>query len=96
MGQYEPDDSRDVTLRKGHEPGGIERTGPREHETRQQDQGDGRTARGGYGNARDENGQMEQDVATSEVHGGDAFVGEVSNDPTVRAKADANRPLSDD
>ena len=34
MGEYEPDDSRDVTLRQGHEPGGIERTGPREGETR--------------------------------------------------------------
>ncbi len=35
MGQYEPDDSRDVTLRPGHEPGGIERTGPREGESRE-------------------------------------------------------------
>ncbi|MCA0978637.1 hypothetical protein LCM19_09695 [Qipengyuania flava] len=41
MGQYEPDDSRDVTLNDGHEPGGIKRTGPRESETRQQDQDDG-------------------------------------------------------
>ena len=30
MGEYEPDDSRDVTLKPGHEPGGIERTGPKE------------------------------------------------------------------
>lgn len=36
MGEYEPDDSRDVTLNPGHEPGGIERTGPREGETREQ------------------------------------------------------------
>ncbi|WP_375291890.1 hypothetical protein [Qipengyuania sp.] len=34
MGQYEPRDSRDVTLNKGHEPGGIERTGPREDKAR--------------------------------------------------------------
>lgn len=35
MGEYEPDDSRDVTLKPGHEPGGIERTGPHEQETRE-------------------------------------------------------------
>lgn len=35
MGEYEPDDSRDVTLKPGHEPGGIQRTGPREGETRE-------------------------------------------------------------
>jgi len=34
MGQYEPHDSRNVTRKPGHEPGGIERTGPREAETR--------------------------------------------------------------
>ena len=34
MGEYEPDDSRDVTLKPGHEPGGIERTGPKEDEVR--------------------------------------------------------------
>ena len=36
MGEYAPDDSRDVTLNPGNEPGGIERTGPREGETREQ------------------------------------------------------------
>lgn len=36
MGQYEPDDSRDVTLTDGHEPGGIKRTGPREDEARRE------------------------------------------------------------
>ena len=38
MGQYEPNDSRDVTLTDGHEPGGIKRTGPREAETREQEE----------------------------------------------------------
>ncbi len=38
MGQYEPNDSRNVTNKPGHEPGGIERTGPREGETRDEDQ----------------------------------------------------------
>ena len=36
MGEYEPDDSRDVTLKPGHEPGGIERTGPKEDEVRKE------------------------------------------------------------
>lgn len=40
MGQYEPRDSRDVTNKPGREPGGIERTGPREGETRKGGKGD--------------------------------------------------------
>ena len=133
MGQYEPNDSRDVTLADGHEPGGIKRTGPREAETRQQEQHDGEgaepgnqkqaldvqvggprpeydqyevnqagninaqaEAQGGYGNARDEDGQMEQDVALGEENSGDraAQPGEISDRPDTRAAADANRPLS--
>lgn len=34
MGEYEPDDSRDVTLSKHRAPGEPPRTGPREGETR--------------------------------------------------------------
>lgn len=34
MGEYEPKDSRNITLKPGHEPGGIERTGPREGDAR--------------------------------------------------------------
>ena len=137
MGQYEPDDSRDVTLNQGHEPGGIERTGPREGETRQQEQGEGARkgdqqqavkadsgtprpeydqyevnqagntnkqsqsqAQMGYGNARDENAQQEQDVGSTglgnsldppNVNG--AQPGEISSNPAERAEADAERPL---
>ena len=134
MGQYEPDDSRDVTLNDGHEPGGIKRTGPREHETRQQEQGEGARpgdqqqaidaksgsarpeydqyevnqagnlnkqseAQSGYGNARNESGKMEQDVATEAVEqrqqqaDPSAQPGETSPRPDERAKADAERPL---
>ena len=39
MGQYEPDDSRNVTLNTGNNPIEPERTGPRESETRQQAEG---------------------------------------------------------
>ena len=30
MGEYEPDDSRNITQKDGPEPGGLKRTGPRE------------------------------------------------------------------
>lgn len=36
MGEYEPRDSRNVTLKPGHEPGNIKRTGPQEDEAREE------------------------------------------------------------
>lgn len=102
MGQYEPNDSRDVTLKQGHEPFGLERTGPREVGTRQQEQSDDTQAQRGYGNARNEDGTMEQDVATGDLgnqplaQGSDnAQPGEISGQPDERARADANRPLGE-
>ena len=38
MGEYEPNDSRNVTLKQKRAPGEPPRTGPREGETRQQQQ----------------------------------------------------------
>jgi hypothetical protein len=38
MGEYEPNDSRNVTLKPQRAPGEPPRTGPREGETRQQEQ----------------------------------------------------------
>lgn len=38
MGEYEPRDSRNVTLKQQRAPGEPPRTGPREHETRQPEQ----------------------------------------------------------
>jgi hypothetical protein len=35
MGQYEPNDSREVTLKPSNVPGEPERTGPREGQTRE-------------------------------------------------------------
>ena len=52
------------------------------------------SAQAGYGNSRDEDGRMEQDVKTASIEAGDAFVAEVSENPAVRARADASRPLS--
>lgn len=54
MGEYEPDDSRNVTLEPGPEPGGIERTGPREHETRDD------------GKSKERKGQV-QDIGTGAI-----------------------------
>lgn len=102
MGQYEPNDSRDVTLSDHSAPGEPDRTGHREGEARRQaeqqskDDGQAGEAQVAYGNSRDRQGQMEQDVATGSVDGGDSFVGETADDPARRAKADASRPLSGD
>lgn len=84
MGEYEPDDSRNVTLKPGPEPGGIERTGPREGETRQ-------------GGKRAQEGEV-QDLKTGAIgerqaQAGEPVVGETSDDPARRARADAERPL---
>ena len=53
-------------------------------------------AQSGYGNARDEDGQMEQDVAleNAEDESASAQPGEISDEPDKRAAADAARPLS--
>ncbi|MBX7458538.1 hypothetical protein K3152_09800 [Qipengyuania sp. 1NDH17] len=57
-------------------------------------------AQAGYGNARDEDGQMEQDVATHSLgsqplhQDNAAQPGEISDRPDERAAADAARPLS--
>ncbi len=84
MGEYEPDDSRNVTLRPGPEPGGIERTGPREGETRK-------------GDKRPQEGKV-QDLNTGAIgerqaQAGEPVVGETSDDPARRARADAERPV---
>ena len=102
-GQYEPRDSRDVTLSNERAPGEPDRTGHREGATRQQEQqanskdGEAQVA---YGNSKDREGQMEQDIATdgakNGTKGGGNAVGETSADPAARAKADGNRPISGD
>lgn len=102
MGQYEPTDSRNVTLSNDTAPGEPDRTGPREGETRRQEpRGDDASnspgsggAQTGYGNSRNERGTAEQDVATGKrAAKDDAVVGETSSDPARKAQADAKRPL---
>ena len=53
-------------------------------------------AQRGYGNARDEDGQMEQDMAeTAQQDVFSSQPGEISDRPDERASADANRPLGE-
>ena len=99
MGEYAPDDQRMV-----HRNAGPDQSMSDWHarEEAQQEQGEGE-AQAGYGNARNEDGTMEQDVATESLGNqplaqdtsamGDAQPGEISNRPDERAAADANRPL---
>ena len=99
MGEYAPDDQRMVHKNAGpdHSMSDWHR---REQEEQQQEQQQDDGAQPGYGNARNESGQMEQDVATGDLgnqslaQGPDGTEpGEISQRPDERALADANRPL---
>ncbi|MEP2236114.1 MAG: hypothetical protein ABJM58_12725 [Alteripontixanthobacter sp.] len=70
MGEYEPDDSRDVTLGKGSTPIEPERTGPREdaarakaQKDRKKDGDDAGEAQVGYGNSRSPHGDSSDEMA---------------------------------
>ncbi len=96
MGEYEPEDSRKV--HQGQESGDV----GNDHETwrekeRPQDgagQKDGGKAQGGYGNAQNEQGTSEQDVADSGEQ--QARPAQTSNREDERAMGDAARPLGKD
>ena len=109
MGEYEPNDSRNVTQSNHTAPGEPPRTGPREDAARRQaqqddDRNDNRNggrkegaSQPGYGNARDGSGQMEQDVAAD---AGDPFAtptvaprGENAEGDPAALRRDAERPL---
>ena len=126
MGEYAPDDQRNVHKNddgswqeqerqqhnEGAQPGDQQQAldaqvgGPRpeydQYEVNQAGNINKQSeAQRGYGNARDEDGQMEQDVATgsygnaSLAQDDSAQPGEISNRPDERAAADANRPLGE-
>lgn len=106
MGQYEPTDSRKVTLSNDTAPGEPDRTGPREGESRRGEQSAAKNdrpasddplqseghAQAGYGNSRDADGTMEQDARPNPKRD-EAAVGETAADPARQAEADAKRPL---
>ena len=58
MGEYEPDDSRNITLTQDTAPGEPPRTGPREGETRQprEDKASGKPAVRQHNNAQEVTG----------------------------------------
>ncbi|MXP47614.1 hypothetical protein GRI43_09505 [Altererythrobacter luteolus] len=68
-------------------------TAPR---NRNDEGGTGADTQMGYGNSRNQDGQMEQDIALSQVppmQGDQHIVGETSDRPDLSVKAAANRPL---
>jgi len=107
MGQYEPNDSRNVTLKPndGSTPEPA-RTGPRADTLRQQQQGQEKggpgqknQAHGGqeqvsYGNSRTERGRKESDMAKDRQQAGQRDEDDTLTSPG-QAKVDANRPLGE-
>ena len=93
MGEYAPDDQRDVHSNATAEWREAEapRDGSAKPAAKPQTDAEQGEARMGYGNARDADGAMEQDSAEASdtataADGDDAR-------PDVRARADAARPL---
>jgi hypothetical protein len=64
MGEYEPDDSRDVTLSDHQAPGEPPRTGPREDEARAEAQAEQQSAK--KKTARDATGEKQPGFASEE------------------------------
>ena len=98
MGEYAPDDQRAVH--------NADAKDWRAQEEAQQDKNandrsdDAPPAQMGYGNARNDDGMMEQDVPDAKLNNSldapninSAQPGEVSSRPDVRARADAGRPI---
>lgn len=108
MGEYAPEDQRTIHENAGPEQSmsnwhDIEKSERQRQHEQQEEQTQQGEAQRGYGNARNEDGQMEQDVATESLGDqplgqgadvmSDAQPGEISSRPDKRAAADANRPL---
>lgn len=93
MGEYAPDDQRDV---HSSETAEWRETEQQQQQQRQPEDGD-TPANMGYGNAHDAAGVSEQEKAQAE-----GFAGEPAADraddarPDIRARADAARPLGSD
>ena len=98
MGEYAPDDQRDVHSNATAE--WREAEAPQDAAgkpaTKPQADAEQGEARMGYGNARDADGAMEQDTARSDsAEASDTATAADGDDarPDVRARADAARPL---
>mgnify|MGYP001549149905 CR=1 FL=1 len=74
MGEYEPDDSRDVTLSTHQAPGEPPRTGPREDEARamaREQQGGSDPESADKPTARDAHGNKQPGYATNDDEAGE-------------------------
>ena len=94
MGEYAPDDQRDVHSKESAE--WREAEAPQDGSAKPQADAGQDEARMGYGNARDADGAMEQDTARSDSAGASDTATAADGDearPDVRARADAARPL---
>ena len=98
MGEYAPDDQRDVHSNESAEWREAEASqdGSAKPAAKPQADAEQGEARMGYGNARDADGAMEQDTARSDsAVASDTKAAADGDDarPDMRARADAARPL---
>ena len=93
MGEYAPDDQRDV-----HSSETAEWRETEQQQQQQRQPQDGETpANMGYGNAHDAAGVSEQEKAQTEGSTGEAATDRADDArPDIRARADAARPLGSD
>ena len=94
MGEYAPEDQRDVHSNATAE--WREAEAPQDGSAKPHPDAEHGEARMGYGNARDADGAMEQDTARSDsADASDTKAAADGDDarPDVRARADAARPL---
>ena len=93
MGEYAPDDQRDV---HNSETAEWRETEQQQQQQRQPQDGD-TPANMGYGNAHDAAGVSEQEKAQAEGSPGEAATDRADDArPDIRARADAARPLGRD
>ena len=93
MGEYAPDDQRDV---HSSETAEWRETEQQQQQQRQPQDGD-TPANMGYGNAHDAAGVSEQEKAQTEGSTGEAATDRADDArPNIRARADAARPLGSD
>ena len=93
MGEYAPDDQRDV---HSSETAEWRETEQQQQQQRQPQDGD-TPANIGYGNAHDAAGVSEQEKAQTEGSTGEAATDRADDArPDIRARADAARPLGSD
>jgi len=93
MGEYAPDDQRDV---HSSETAEWRETEQQQQQQRQPQDGDA-PASMGYGNAHDAAGVSEQEKAQTEGSTGEAATDRADDArPDIRARADAARPLGSD